>query len=103
MSKREGSLDSRYNTVITCGIHDQRATCKPINNTVKLLHEHKGVLPKVLLLVRQIYERIDTESIVDADDARLDYFKKKVFPKIKDSVQGGIMIFISSYFEFVRV
>ena len=26
----------------------------------------------------QIYERIDSESIVDADDARLDYFKKKV-------------------------
>nr|GEX81776.1 U3 small nucleolar RNA-associated protein 25 isoform X1 [Tanacetum cinerariifolium] len=70
---------------------------------VKLLCEHKGVLPKVLLQVRQIFDRIDTESIVDADDARLDYFKNKVYAKIKDSVQGGIMIFISSYFEFVRV
>ncbi|KAI3701737.1 hypothetical protein L6452_27040 [Arctium lappa] len=77
--------------------------CLNYEGRVKLSFEHKGVLPKVLLQVRQIYERIDTESIVDADDARLDYFKKKVFPKIKDSVQGGIMIFISSYFEFVRV
>ncbi|KAI3805579.1 hypothetical protein L1987_28094 [Smallanthus sonchifolius] len=77
--------------------------CLNYEGRVKLLHEHKGVLPKVLLQVRQIYERLDTESIVDADDARLDYFKKKVFPKIKDSVQGGIMLFISSYFEFVRV
>ncbi|KAK1420515.1 hypothetical protein QVD17_22178 [Tagetes erecta] len=77
--------------------------CFNYKGRVKLLHEHKGVLPKVLLQVRQIYERIDIESIVDADDARLDYFKKKVFPKIKDSVQGGIMLFISSYFEFVRV
>nr|GEX46419.1 U3 small nucleolar RNA-associated protein 25 isoform X1 [Tanacetum cinerariifolium] len=74
-----------------------------LGSHVKLLCEHKGVLPKVLLQVRQIFERIDTESIVDADDARLDYFKNKVYPKIKDSVQGGIMIFISSYFEFVRV
>ncbi|KAL4564389.1 hypothetical protein LXL04_028453 [Taraxacum kok-saghyz] len=77
--------------------------CLNYKGRVKLSCEHKGVLPKVLLQVRQIYERIDTESIVDADDARLDYFKKKVFPKIKDSVQGGVMIFISSYFEFVRV
>ncbi|PWA70846.1 nucleolar protein [Artemisia annua] len=77
--------------------------CLNYKGRVKLLCEHKGVLPKVLLQVRQIYDRIDSESIVDADDARLDYFKNKVYPKLKDSVQGGIMIFISSYFEFVRV
>ncbi|KAI7752589.1 hypothetical protein M8C21_018611 [Ambrosia artemisiifolia] len=70
---------------------------------VKSRHKHKGVLPKVLLQVTQSYERIDTESNEDAFDARFDYFKTKVFPKIKDSVQGGIMLYISSYFEFVRV
>ncbi|KAI3741880.1 hypothetical protein L1987_59558 [Smallanthus sonchifolius] len=60
--------------------------CLNFEGKVKLLHEHEGVLPKVLLQVRQIYERIDMES-VDANDVRLDYFKKKVFPKLKDSVQ----------------
>ncbi|CAK9170662.1 unnamed protein product [Ilex paraguariensis] len=70
---------------------------------VKLVCAYKGVLPKVLLPVRQVYERFDAESIVDADNARFEYFTKKVFPKIKDSIQGGIMLFISSYFEFVRV
>ncbi|KAK3028748.1 hypothetical protein RJ639_037771 [Escallonia herrerae] len=44
---------------------------------VKLVCEYKGVLPKVLLQVRQIYERFDAESIVDADNARLEYFTKK--------------------------
>ncbi|XP_057508744.1 protein NUCLEOLAR FACTOR 1 isoform X2 [Actinidia eriantha] len=77
--------------------------CVNYQGKVKLVNEHKGVLPKVLLQVRQIYERFDAESIIDADDARLEYFSKKVFPKIKDSIQGGVMIFISSYFEFVRV
>ncbi|RHN69089.1 hypothetical protein MtrunA17_Chr3g0120971 [Medicago truncatula] len=33
------------------------------------------------------------ESIVDADDDRFNYFVKK----------GGIMIFASSYFEFIRI
>ncbi|XP_019054025.1 PREDICTED: U3 small nucleolar RNA-associated protein 25 isoform X2 [Nelumbo nucifera] len=77
--------------------------CVNYEGKVKLISEYKGVLPKVLLQVRQIYERFDASSIINADDSRLDYFSKKVFPKIKDSVQGGIMIFISSYFEFVRI
>ncbi|KAK8540624.1 hypothetical protein V6N13_026943 [Hibiscus sabdariffa] len=60
-------------------------------------------LPKVLSLVRQIYERFDAKTITVADDARLEYFAQKVFPKIKDCEQGGIMLFASSYFEFVRL
>ncbi|KAF9618611.1 hypothetical protein IFM89_002306 [Coptis chinensis] len=77
--------------------------CLNYQGKVKSVTEFKGVLPRVLLQVRQIYERFDAASIVDADDARLDYFVKKVFPKIKDSVLGGTMLFINSYFEFVRI
>ncbi|KAK9104212.1 hypothetical protein Scep_021056 [Stephania cephalantha] len=77
--------------------------CLNYQGKVKSVTEFKGVLPKVLLQVRQIYERFDASSIIDADDARFDYFVQKVFPKIKDSLQGGTMLFISSYFEFVRV
>ncbi|KAL6542863.1 hypothetical protein OROHE_010383 [Orobanche hederae] len=77
--------------------------CLNYRGKIKLECKYKGVLPKILVPVRQIYERFDTESIVDADDARLKYFCEKVFPKIKDSVQHGVMIFISSYFEFVRL
>ncbi|KAL9421063.1 hypothetical protein AB3S75_038596 [Citrus x aurantiifolia] len=77
--------------------------CANYQGKVKLACEYKGVLPKVLLNVRQIYERFNADSIEKADDARLEYFTKKVFPKIKDSIQGGIMLFLSSYFEFVRL
>ncbi|CAO2824560.1 unnamed protein product [Amaranthus hypochondriacus] len=77
--------------------------CLNLEGKLKLSCEYKGVLPKVILQVRQVYERFNSDSIVEADDARLDYFIKKVFPKIKESIQGGIMIFISSYFEFVRL
>ncbi|GFQ03003.1 U3 small nucleolar RNA-associated protein 25 [Phtheirospermum japonicum] len=77
--------------------------CLNYRGKVKLECKYKGVLPKILIPVRQIYERFDTESIAEADDARLKYFCEKVFPKIKDSVQNGVMIFVSSYFEFVRL
>ncbi|KAF7148050.1 hypothetical protein RHSIM_Rhsim03G0091700 [Rhododendron simsii] len=42
----------------------------------------------------EMYEQFDAESAVDVDDARLEYFAKKVFPKIKDSVQ--VLIFCST-------
>ncbi|CDP16107.1 unnamed protein product [Coffea canephora] len=77
--------------------------CLNYEGKVKLVCLYKGVLPKVLIPVRQIYERFDADSIAYVDDARFQYFCKKVFPKIKDSIQGGIMLFISSYFEFVRL
>ncbi|EOA37780.1 hypothetical protein CARUB_v10012647mg [Capsella rubella] len=77
--------------------------CLNYEGKMKLACEYKGVLQKVLLPVRQIYERFDADSISQVDDARLEHFTKKIFPKIKDSVQGGVMIFIHSFFEFVRL
>ncbi|XP_068637580.1 protein NUCLEOLAR FACTOR 1-like [Aristolochia californica] len=77
--------------------------CVNYHGKMKLVSEYKGVLHKVLFQVRQAYERFDAASVTGADDARFDFFAKKVFPKIKDSIQGGVLLFISSYFEFVRL
>ncbi|MFS7918496.1 putative digestive organ expansion factor, predicted [Helianthus anomalus] len=66
--------------------------CLNYEGKVNLLREHEGVLPKVLLQVTQIYERIDDTELI-APDARLEYFKKK----------GGIMILINSVLELVGV
>lgn len=77
--------------------------CLNYQGKVKSVTEYKGVLPKVLLQVRQVYERFDVASIVDADDSRLEYFTQKVFPKIKDSVEGGTMIFVNTHLEYVPI
>ncbi|KAL2340303.1 hypothetical protein Fmac_008243 [Flemingia macrophylla] len=77
--------------------------CINYEGKVKLVCEYKGVLHKVLPDIRQIYERFNVDSIVEADDARFDYFVKKVFPRIKDLDQGGTMLFTNSYFEFIRI
>ncbi|CAK7337528.1 unnamed protein product [Dovyalis caffra] len=47
--------------------------------------------------------RFGANTVAEADNARLEYFVQKVFPKIKDSDEGGIMLFISSYYEYVRL
>lgn len=77
--------------------------CLNHEGKMKTVCHHKGVLPKVLLPVKQVYERFNATSSDVIDDARFDYFVKKVYPKIKDSIQGGIMLFISCYIDFVRV
>ncbi|KEH19685.1 U3 small nucleolar RNA-associated protein, putative [Medicago truncatula] len=40
---------------------------------------------------------------VDVDVARHDYFVERIFPRIKDSDKGGIMIFTSSHSESIKI
>ncbi|KAI5074322.1 hypothetical protein GOP47_0010283 [Adiantum capillus-veneris] len=70
---------------------------------VKLRCEYPGVLSKMLLQVRQVYERISCTSLTDVDEARFKLFTKQIFGPLKESLQGGIMIFVSAYFDFVRL
>ncbi|KAG5390794.1 hypothetical protein IGI04_032335 [Brassica rapa subsp. trilocularis] len=98
---RQSIVLSSYLTPEMNGLFNRQ--CLNYKGKVKLACEYKGVLEKVLLPVRQIYERFDADSMTQADNARLEYFTKKIFPKIKDSVEGGVMIFIPSYYDFVRV
>ncbi|GAQ80028.1 protein with digestive organ expansion factor domain [Klebsormidium nitens] len=70
---------------------------------IKLKAQSPGVLSKVIPRVRQLFERVPCGSAGLADDARFDYFTKQVFPRIKDSVQGGVLIFTRSYYDFVRL
>ncbi|CAM6111222.1 unnamed protein product [Calypogeia fissa] len=77
--------------------------CVNYAGKVKIRCEYEGVLAKVVLQVRQVYEKIDCSGITDVDDARFEFFVKQIFPKLKNSFQDGTMIFIRSYFDFVRL
>ncbi|KAG0604081.1 hypothetical protein M758_10G143100 [Ceratodon purpureus] len=69
---------------------------------VKLKIQYPGVLSKVILKIRQVFNRIECEAITEDADARFDYFTKQVFPRIKYSQQGGILLF-ASYLDFPRL
>ncbi|KAL2925760.1 Digestive organ expansion factor-like protein [Bienertia sinuspersici] len=51
--------------------------CLNFEGKLRFSCDHKGVLPKVILQVKQVYERFNSDSILEVDDARLDYFIKK--------------------------
>lgn len=77
--------------------------CLNYEGKIKMVTEYAGVLPKIQLEVRQVYERFDASSIAEADGARFDYFCNKVYPKIQDLDEGGLLLFVSSYFEYIRI
>ncbi|KAL6597893.1 hypothetical protein ACP70R_046698 [Stipagrostis hirtigluma subsp. patula] len=77
--------------------------CFNYEGKVKMVTDYPGVLPKIQLEVRQVYERFDASSISEAHDARFDYFCNKVYPKIQDLDEGGLLLFVSSYFEYIRI
>ncbi|VAI39765.1 unnamed protein product [Triticum turgidum subsp. durum] len=77
--------------------------CLNYEGKIKLATEFTGVLPKVQLEIRQVYERFDASSIGELDDARFEYFCTKVYPKIQESDEGGVLLFASSYFEYIRL
>ncbi|PAN09276.2 hypothetical protein PAHAL_2G010800 [Panicum hallii] len=77
--------------------------CFNYEGKIKMVTEYAGVLPKIQLEVRQVYERFDASSIAEADEARFDYFCNKVYPKIQELDEDGLLLFASSYFEYIRI
>ncbi|KAF2930033.1 hypothetical protein DAI22_05g101400 [Oryza sativa Japonica Group] len=77
--------------------------CLNYEGKVKLVTEFKGVLSKIQFEAPQVYERFDASSITEVDDARFDHFCKKVYPKIQESDEGRVLLFVSSYFEYIRI
>jgi U3 small nucleolar RNA-associated protein 25 len=68
---------------------------------------HPGVLRHIVPQVRQIYERLSLPvgagPAGDAD-ARFENFKSVIWPRIRETARGGgQLIYIPSYFDFVRV
>lgn len=79
---------------------------------------HRGILPSIAPSLKHIYERFDSEkphsgetkastcvvSPKDDIDARFEYFKSNLWPKIREASHlGGQLLYIPSYFDFIKV
>ncbi|GLC42263.1 hypothetical protein PLESTM_001310300 [Pleodorina starrii] len=70
---------------------------------LRLAGEQAGVLGRVVPQVRQLFERFAAASPAAAGDARFEFFMRLVWPRLKDSVSRGLLLFVPSYFDFVRL
>ena len=100
---RQTVLLSSFQTPEINALFNRR--CVNYEGKVRLRTSQKGVLGQLTLKTRQQFERVNMKSsdVVNADDIRFKYFVKHVLPRIRENPEPGVVIFVSSYFDFVRV
>ncbi|KOB75443.1 Digestive organ expansion factor-like protein [Operophtera brumata] len=62
-----------------------------------------GSIQQVLLQVPQVFHRFNAPSPLEAVDARFEYFVKEVLPKQRDALMSHTLIYVPSYFDYVRL
>ena len=62
-----------------------------------------GSLSGVSTSVPIVFQRFDSSSISRSVDDRFDYFANRVMPDFKKDIMYQTLIFVPSYFDFVRV
>lgn len=78
--------------------------CSNYRGKVRLLNPiENGTIKHVAVHVTQTFHRIDVLSIQSSFDQRFDYFKKTILPQFKAASKAHCLVFIPSYFDFVRI
>ncbi len=65
----------------------------------------EGCMRRVVPTLRQIFQRVDCEGFKQSHDAKFEYFREVILPKVNagPAADGHTAIFIPSYLDFVRV
>lgn len=77
-----------------------------VSGKVKVQQEHIGAMLDIGLQIRQTFTRFASFSPVTDPDDRFKYFTSTIIPVLeKQPAEGGlgVLIYIPSYFDFVRV
>lgn len=92
-----GALNIDINSLFNRSCHNTlgKIKIKPSYNV--------GAVSQVIPKIRQIFHRIDCTSAKQLDDARFNYFVSEVYPHIKSTLQHGVLIYVPSYFDYVRI
>lgn len=66
----------------------------------------RAAINHVFIQCPQIFQRVplpDGCTLADSADARFDFFVNSILPKFRDSLKVRTMIYVPSYFDFVRL
>lgn len=70
-----------------------------------IINSENSMMNSIGLKIKQIFQRFDSQSPLQDPDARYKYFINAILPSLlkTSSYEDGIMIFIPSYFDYLRV
>jgi U3 small nucleolar RNA-associated protein 25 len=53
--------------------------------------------------VRQLFQLVQSEAFTDSVENRFQHFVRRIWPRLREERGSGVLIFASSYFDFVRL
>ncbi|XP_008058191.1 digestive organ expansion factor homolog [Carlito syrichta] len=62
-----------------------------------------GSISHVLIQLPHVFQRMEAENLAAVIDARFNFFVNKILPQYRDAVMSHTLIYIPSYFDFVRL
>lgn len=90
-------------------LHIQSLFFKESNNFDGRVIIHNPILPTqnyirlVYVKIQQKFIKFESKSVVTSPDERFSYFINSILPNIKGSCETHVLVYIPSYFDFVRV
>lgn len=77
--------------------------CTNYRGRLRVAPVHRGVLGQVIPQVQQVFERFTAPTPAHVASARFDYFTKTVWPRLREGMGvNGLLLFVPSYFDFIR-
>ncbi|XP_006888012.1 PREDICTED: digestive organ expansion factor homolog [Elephantulus edwardii] len=62
-----------------------------------------GSISHVLVQLPHVFQRMEAENVASVIDARFNFFVNKILPQYRDAVMSHTLIYVPSYFDFVRL
>uniref|UniRef100_A0A8C8SDD1 U3 small nucleolar RNA-associated protein 25 homolog n=1 Tax=Pelusios castaneus TaxID=367368 RepID=A0A8C8SDD1_9SAUR len=62
-----------------------------------------GSISRVVVQLPHVFRRLEAESSVSAIDTRFQFFIDKVLPEYRDAIMSHTLIYVPSYFDYVRL
>ncbi|XP_063985871.1 U3 small nucleolar RNA-associated protein 25 homolog [Diachasmimorpha longicaudata] len=78
--------------------------CQNYAGKVKIVNPCvSGTVCQVVVQLPQVFHKFEASSYAQAIDGRMEFFLSKILPDYKDSIMNHTMIFVPSYFDFVKL
>lgn len=62
-----------------------------------------GTVAQVAIAIPQVFQKFNVNDHIKAIDERLNFFTSKILPTYKDTIMSNTLIFVPSYFDYVKL
>ncbi|KAK2158865.1 hypothetical protein LSH36_162g02012 [Paralvinella palmiformis] len=78
--------------------------CQNFGGKLQLMKMYSsGSISQIIAPIPQVFHRISVSGVREVPDARFEFFKSKILPQYKDKMMSHTLVFIPSYYDFVRL